>query len=510
MNETQRRSEARFNERNRLMTAKGRRRAFIQTPLGQKVTVELFLEPLADFLAGRLADKPDDPPRFLWSLILQLNDPEFLALAALLPLLDAIRRGFDRDDPFAAGELKLKIGRELYDRLRHGKRLRRKRDGKWLRGKPAFGKLRWSEEDRCQAGHWLFQQATRLDLFSLDADGFPCISEEHKPDVEQLMADMIEADPVHMPHLKQPPPWAGLRLEYDDDRWSAKFVRDRRPETKAAIEAAFLDPGFEHAKGVNALKKVPLKIDAEMLALVDRFAVDVIALKKERTAKQHAADATTVAADVADAKWCGERAIWLDYNCDRRGRVYPLQNLNFTRQDHVRSLFKFHNGMKLVGGDTRWLEVHCANCQGSKGKESRAERRKWVEENRHVIQDIARDPVATFDLWKGSDSPFCYVAACRELAAAWADPENFETHLPIGFDGSANGLQHLALLISDRKVAEVVNLIQKLGNDDPNDVYKLVIEKATELLEADNHEHARWWRECFTDAQFARCCAAGQ
>jgi DNA-directed RNA polymerase len=292
-----------------------------------------------------------------------------------------------------------------------------------------------------------------------------------------------------MPHLKPPAPWTGWWTNYDD-RLGAKFVRDWRPETKKAITAAFSDPDWEHAKGVNQLKKVPLKIDPTMVALVEQFAVEVMG----NAGDQRKADQITV--DLLDAKWCGDRAIWLDYNCDRRGRVYAIQHLSFRREDHVRSLFKFARGIRLGWDGTYWLEIHCANCEGSTDKKRRSERIKWVAENRETIQKIGNDPFGTFDLWKDAESPFGYVAACRELAAAWNDPHNFKTHLPVGFDGSANGLQHLALLTHDLDAAKMVNLGPRTdGDDDPRDVYSAVIAKTIELLKTDDHKLAQWWCE---------------
>jgi DNA-directed RNA polymerase len=475
MSKSREKSVARFNRRNRLATAKGRPRQFLTTPFGQKA-IGLFLEDLADFLAGKREEKPHDAPRFLRPLIRELDDYPFLALVALSSLWDAIKRGWDRDDPSVDMKFKLKIGNELYERLYRKSEVTSE----------------WTEGQRLQVGDWLVRQVMALDLFDQDADGFPCISEKWKPEIDRLHEEMIWADPVHMPHLKEPPPWAGWWLNYDD-RLRAKFVRDWRPETKAAITEAFQDPQWEHARGVNALKKVPLRIDTEMIPLVERFAVEVMG----RTGDKRKNDQITVDADVADAKWCGDRTIWLDYSCDRRGRVYALQHLNFAREDHVRAFFKFSNGVPIDPAGTYWLEVHCANCEGSTDKESPDDRSKWAGDNRHIIKAIAENPLNTFDLWKSADSPLCYVAACRELAAAWADPDNFVTHLPIGFDGSANGIQHLALLAGDLDAARMTNLYDVSENGKPRDVYGEVIAQIRLLLEADPHGHAQWWRDCF-------------
>jgi DNA-directed RNA polymerase len=154
---------------------------------------------------------------------------------------------------------------------------------------------------------------------------------------------------------------------------------------------------------------------------------------------------------------------------------------------------------------TFWLEVHCANCNGEDGIDKKPwnDRIDWVARNRSLIQDIANDPDGTFDKWRDVDSPFCFVAACRELAAAWKDPNNFETHLPIGFDGSCNGLQHLALIARDPETAYMVNIGPNpdtgIWPHEPQDVYASIIAKVIELLNADDEPWARWWLRRFDE-----------
>jgi hypothetical protein len=74
--------------------------------------------------------------------------------------------------------------------------------------------------------------------------------------------------------------------------------------------------------------------------------------------------------DVRVARMREGKPFWLDYNCDFRGRVYAVQHFNYMRGDHVRSLFKFANGIQLTENGLAWLEVHCANCEGSTDGES--------------------------------------------------------------------------------------------------------------------------------------------
>jgi DNA-directed RNA polymerase len=401
-------------------------------------------------------------------------------------LLDSIFRGWDREDPSAQMKLELRIGGDIYAQL-------------VPQGiKTPFP---WSEEDRLQAGAWLLRQAIALDLFDNDEDGFPCVSDKWKPDVKRVREELIHAHPVHMPLFEPPPDWTGWRAEYPN-RHGAQFVRDWRPETKAAIEEAFKDPNWEHARGVNALQRVPFRIDAKMLDLVERFAVDVMG----HDGAKRDADEMTVAADAGDARYIGDRRFYIPRNCDKRGRINSVCHFNFDRGDHVRSLFRFARGMNLDREEgTFWLEVHCANCNGEGGIDKRPwrERINWVVRNRHFIERIADDPDGTFEQWKDVDSPFCFVAACRELVTAWKDPENFETHFPIGFDGSCNGLQHLALMARDPKTAYLVNVGPNPADgkwpNEPQDVYASVIATTIRLLEADDEHWARWWLRHFNE-----------
>jgi hypothetical protein len=183
------------------------------------------------------------------------------------------------------------------------------------------------------AGDWLLRQAMALDLFDYDEDGFPVISNKWKPDVERVRDELIRAHPMHMPLFEPPPDWTGWQTEFPNG-FRAQFVRDWRPETKAAIVEAFKDPNWEHVRGVNALQRVPFRIDPKMLELVERFAVDVM----DHTGDQREADERTVIADVGDAKYIGDRSFYIPRNCDKRDRINSVCHFSFDRGDHVRSL----------------------------------------------------------------------------------------------------------------------------------------------------------------------------
>jgi hypothetical protein len=502
-------TKQRYAKRNRL-TRNGRRvRLFIETPLGRAVADD-FLKPLASFLAGEFGDKPTPPPGDLGQLVyhpkLRLED---LAIAVLSPLLDCIYRGWEgRDTRSAEMLLRLKIGRNLHDRFalmklhtahpktrqkhiepqdEHAAAIAEAKKHPWK-----FVEPDWTPRQCVKAGAWVLEQALALPCFTevTPEQPFPKISPEWQEKIDQAREDLLRRDQVYLPHTNTPPDWVGYKTEYVD-RVQATFVRNSHHRTAESIAAAFGSGDFEHAKGVSALQRVPLRINEQMLSVVENLAVEVMG----HSGKKHDNDELLVADDLRIANLFSSGPFYLTYNCDFRGRLNPIPHFNYARADHVRSLFKFANGEQLGTDGLSWLAIHCANCEGSTDKKPWSDRIEWTNEHRRDIQKIASDPLGTLDLWKGADSPFQYVAACLELTAAWADPTNFVTHLPVGFDGSCNGIQHLALMCCDLAAGEMVNLTD---TDRPQDVYSHVAARVNTAVRVDEPgEWAQWWRDYF-------------
>src|SRR5262249_34516566 len=143
-----------------------------------------------------------------------------------------------------------------------------------------------------------------------------------------------------------------------------------------------------------------------------------------------------VAEDVAIAgRFNQYEKFYIPMNCDFRGRVYGVPHFNFQREDHVRSLFQFANGLPITNEGIEWLAIHVANC-GDFDKVSKRpwnERLAWAKAKDDKIVAVARDPLGTVDWWRNADAPFSFVAGCIELAAGWQAGPGFVTHLPICF-----------------------------------------------------------------------------
>jgi hypothetical protein len=497
--ESRRRTRERFERRNRL----DGRKVFVDTPVG-RVTLDLFLGPLAAELALQLDGGEYPPPGDLGPVLARF-DSQTLALIVLAPLLDAIMRGWKGDDTASAEMLlRLKIGRYLRARLDMpvldvaravGRQVRQGRKPAWK-----FTRSGWTDAECVAAGHWLLFVTLALNYFEFDERGFPIIAPEWQAKIDGIRTELLDREPYMLPHTRRPPDWTGYDAWYDD-RLHATFVRDWRPETRARITERFNTP-FPHAVAVNALQRVPLRINRRLLPLVERFAATILKdgipegdTDKECKAneKKRQANETLVADDVAVAKWLGDESLHLTYNCDRRGRIFAIPHFNYSRQDHVRGLFRFARGVAIGDYGVQELERYCAGMHGETQKKTPGERLQWIDANTRLIKGIAADPIGRFDDWRRVDKPFAFLAACFELVEAWKDPRRFITTLPIQFDATASGIQHLALLSRDEEAARLVNLTG--DTEQVRDVYGEVADAVMgKLLLCDDGEQADWWR----------------
>src|SRR6516162_9139962 len=76
--------------------------------------------------------------------------------------------------------------------------------------------------------------------------------------------------------------------------------------------------------------------------------------------------------DIAIAEWLGDDRFRVPLSCDFRGRIYGVSDFHFAREDHVRSLFRFAEGLPIGDDGLRQLMIHAANC-GDFEKVSKAE-----------------------------------------------------------------------------------------------------------------------------------------
>jgi DNA-directed RNA polymerase len=180
-------------------------------------------------------------------------------------------------------------------------------------------------------------------------------------------------------------------------------------------------------------------------------------------------------------------------NVDFRGRVYPLVPfLNPQSDDLGKALLEFAHPVPLGEHGDKWLKVHLANSYGE-DKVSIDDRVKWTESKEIAILMVADDPLATRSFWETAGSPWQFLAGCMEYARYKRSGlgKDFESVIPVGLDGSCNGLQHFSAMFKDKHGGSQVNLVP---SDVPADVYQEVADVVEAKLKAETDvTYAQFW-----------------
>jgi DNA-directed RNA polymerase len=470
--------------------------------------LKLWIKPLAKYLAQ------STPPRGFEQVIRGLDHKQ-LALLGLRAILHRIHIGWGRRKGKRGREHEVKnpnmlfcveLGQTVGDELefahllgaeKYAKAVRKKHDVLgWLK----FRRVDWTRADCARVGDWLWDALAEMSCFDVDERGYPKLRADHKAALDRFAEEVLYDHPLYKPRLAEPPPWTSWRVECPGDI-AATFVSDGSDlKTIEKVWAAFADGSIEpHARAVSAIQRVPLKINAALLPLVREFAGD-----------EYRRDVVVAEALVDEPRF------WNRVRCDWRGRLIQMSDFNYTRSDPVRSLFMFAEGEQLgvdatqralaklglhgqplgvdgkcTGRPIDWLEVEVANAYGVKG--TWADRRNWVAKKKELVKAVAADPARIWRRRIGAAEPFRFAAACLEYVAADTQGSTYLTHLPCWLDASSNGLQHIAIMTRDVKLAERVNLKVRATEGDPkiHDVYKIVGAPVRQSLRADGDPSLR-------------------
>jgi DNA-directed RNA polymerase, mitochondrial len=403
-------------------------------------------------------------------------------------------------------------------------------------------KLEWSRELKVNIGSWLMNAILASDAFVLvesTGQGVPAyvtITEEALAHSQEVVAKLLEQSTVHVPFKQKPTPWTkattlflvqGRQYPVDIIRTGHKVQRKVvLSEIQKAIDAGTMAPVLE---AVNKVQDVAWEINPDILEMVEwayqndipipdsipsKYDVELPLKTKvwedmsdgERRVWRKSADTikelnrtlngcrTSLEMDLATAKWLGSDPFWTPISMDYRGRVYPICAFNFQRQDYVRAMFRFAEGKPLGEHGLYWLKVHLANC-GDFNKVSKAsfdDRVKWVDDNLESILTMADHP-RSFPWWTEADSPFLFLAAAMDLAEALSfyNPANYSSKIPVSFDGSCSGLQHLCAMTRAPE-----GILVNLGpTAKTNDIYQVVADVTKLKLEAETDPDKQEWAQ---------------
>ena len=353
-------------------------------------------------------------------------------------------------------------------------------------------------------GTWGINRLCELPIFEFRDDG---ILELRLTDqLDALLTDVlvraIIANPLLTPSAAPPQPWTGVRKGgVPAGHWAQPpLIRDHHLSIENAARNAIgtgrMKPLLD---AIHALQTVPFTINLPVLHFLRRMERPPLPLPPDKSKltpgqyrfarKKYAetlAEQTAWDLIVATAEAMPER-FWVPLNIDFRGRVNPIPHFNFTRDDRVRGLFLFADGKPIGESGLLWLKAHVAaradgvtwsDHTGPRLNELNfAQRVAWTDANSELLLKIGKavldgDDPAKWAWALPKDEPIQFIAACVELVQAWDNPE-YETRLPLTFDASCGGLQHLCAMTRDEEGGRYVNLIPTEETDDFNMAYQV-------------------------------------
>lgn len=419
----------------------------------------------------------------------------------------------------------------------------------------------WGAAGQQQVGMYVMDQLAQLGM--LDIEKSNNFSERQRkiktevgvklsPDCLNLIGqikDMIaETTPYYLPCIEQPKDWVSIM----DGGFHTTDMRRMQPfciKTAGAWQDVSEYDLSTVLKAINTLQRVQWQVNGKMLdtirEIARHFDMDEILSQSEIPAppkpdwligsmdkammtpeeqdefkmwKRAKAEWFTsmklrgtkygrfvTATSVAD-KFRQFPSIYFVYFADFRGRLYA-QTTGISPQgsDMQKALLRFSKGEPLDTVEAeRWFCIHGANKWGE-DKVSLNDRVDWVKRHHDNIMSFAADPVNNRD-WKEADSPLQFLAWCFEYAEWQTNPHTFVSRIPIGMDGSCNGLQNFSAMLRDEVGGKATNLVPSAL---PNDIYQNVADRAllrlrrsspreipAEIAGDEDNRKARYFAEC--------------
>lgn len=182
---------------------------------------------------------------------------------------------------------------------------------------------------------------------------------------------------------------------------------------------------------------------------------------------------------------------WFAYFADFRGRKYARAfGVSPQGNDLEKGLIQFAQGRPINTPEAeRWFRIHGANKYGL-DKETLHDREVWSHQNHDLIMRIGTDPTGDLS-WTEADSPVQFLAWCIEYSRWHQGKLVFRSHIPLGQDGTCNGLQNFSALMRDEVGGRAVNLVP---GERPQDIYNDVAKAVLVLLgQAPPEPHRDAW-----------------
>lgn len=276
---------------------------------------------------------------------------------------------------------------------------------------------------------------------------------------------------------------------------------------------------------INAMQKVPLKVNSLALEVVDKLWDNgvvfgdlpnkedkpspprpegdgkdpVIKMWRREVHRIHEQNRTesgrriNFAQTIALARRFQGMNIFSPLCMDFRGRLYPqISYLSYQGTDVGKGLVSFALGKKIAVGSQEWVALMLggSNHAGIKGslKTRLFETEKLLQTG--VVQAIVKDPLEHKSLWIDRDEPIQFLSWCEDVVNVIAGKPSCH---PVWQDASCNGLQIISLLLRDDLGGRLTNCTASTPNDLPQDIYGEVAKRTVALLHAETDPAKKAW-----------------
>jgi DNA-directed RNA polymerase, mitochondrial len=332
-----------------------------------------------------------------------------------------------------------------------------------------------------KVGAWGINLLQSLPAFALDTGDVLRMTSSADAFMDDVLARAVKANPLLTPLTEPPVPWTQVHKGgLPADHWAKVPLIERHRSIENAVRKAISTRQMDRVlDAINALQRVPFVINEPLLEFM---------LQAVEVPQGFDADMVT-----AEAMACVER-FWVPLNIDFRGRINPIPHFNFAREDHVRALFLFADGERIGEDGLKWLKNHVAGtANGNTWSPVRKPgdlgtfkaRVAWTDSNLETLCNIGGAVLRGDDpaklAWALPSDPYQFLAACVELKQALDTGPDFITRLPLTFDGTCSGLQHLCAMTRADE-GRYVNLV---SDDEADDFYRRVAFRTWQTIPED-------------------------
>lgn len=172
------------------------------------------------------------------------------------------------------------------------------------------------------------------------------------------------------------------------------------------------------------------------------------------------------------------RPIYIPLQSDWRGRIYTSSFFaSYQGGDLAVSLLEFLKGEPLTDNGLYYLKIYGANIynENNISKSSYDDRIKWIDDNKDNILNMSKEFMLK------AENKFTFAAFCLVFKQLEINPKT-NVRMPVFLDATCSGIQHLAALIKDTELSELVNLNSSDITTEPKDIYQSLVEPINDKI----------------------------